>query len=206
MPAAGRPRRFEPADELRILFDAAFAVLQRNGYEDMTVADILREAGLSTRSFYRHFESKDELLAAMYRREAERAADRVQAAVSGASSPRLALEAWVDEILSIGHDRKKAARAAVMASAVTARGERHSVEARNALRLLTAPLKAILAEGAADGSFPVVHPARDASLIQAVAWAAAGLEPSRGPRWNRSDAREAVLSFCFRALGATRPD
>ena len=47
---AGRPRRFEPADELRLLLDAALVVMERNGYADAAVADILREADLSTRS------------------------------------------------------------------------------------------------------------------------------------------------------------
>ena len=70
-PRAGRPRRFEAEDELRILFDAALVVMERNGYHDAAVADILAEADLSTRSFYRHFESKDQLLCALYRREAE---------------------------------------------------------------------------------------------------------------------------------------
>ena len=62
---AGRPRRFEAADELRILLDAALVVMERNGYVDAAVADIFREADLSTRSFYRHFESKDQLLCAL---------------------------------------------------------------------------------------------------------------------------------------------
>ena len=73
----GRPRRFEAEDELRILLDAAFVVMERNGYADAAVADILREADLSTRSFYRHFESKDQLLCALFRREAEAAAARL---------------------------------------------------------------------------------------------------------------------------------
>ena len=47
---AGRPRRFEAEDELRILLDAALVVMERNGYADAAVADILREADLSTRS------------------------------------------------------------------------------------------------------------------------------------------------------------
>jgi AcrR family transcriptional regulator len=41
------------------------------------VADILNEADLSTRSFYRHFASKDQLLCALFRREAEAAAARL---------------------------------------------------------------------------------------------------------------------------------
>ena len=73
-PRAGRPRRFESEDELRILLDAALVVMERNGYTDAAVADILREADLSTRSFYRHFESKDQLLSALFRREADAAA------------------------------------------------------------------------------------------------------------------------------------
>ena len=109
---AGRPRRFEAEDELRILLDAALVVMERNGYADAAVADILREADLSTRSFYRHFESKDQLLCALFRREAEAAAARLQAKVDAAPHPRAALDAWIDEILSFGHHRAKAARVA----------------------------------------------------------------------------------------------
>src|ERR1700691_6561576 len=100
-PRAGRPRRFEAEDELRLLLDAALVVMERNGYADAAVADILREADLSTRSFYRHFESKDQLLCALCRREAERASARLAAKVEAGEDPRAALDAWVDEILSL---------------------------------------------------------------------------------------------------------
>src|ERR1700753_3383937 len=86
-PRSGRPRRFEAEDELRLLLDAALVVMARNGYTDAAVADILREADLSTRSFYRHFESKDQLLCALFRREADAAADRLEARVDAAASP-----------------------------------------------------------------------------------------------------------------------
>ena len=101
MRAAGRPRRYESADELRILLDSALAVMQRNGYADAAVAHILREADLSTRSFYRHFESKDQLLCALCRREAEQAAARLSANVGAAGNPLSALHAWIDEILGL---------------------------------------------------------------------------------------------------------
>ena len=89
--------------------------MERNGYVDAAVADILREADLSTRSFYRHFESKDQLLCALFRREAEAAAARLHAKVDAAADPRAALDAWIDEILSFGHHRAKAARVACSA-------------------------------------------------------------------------------------------
>src|SRR5271154_112511 len=142
---AGRPRRFEAEDELRILLNAALVVMGRNGYQDAAVADILAEADLSTRSFYRHFESKDQLLCALYRREAERAAERLTAKVAAAPSPRLALEAWIEEIMSFGHNRKKAARVDVLGSPGAMRAIGYADESRHAGKLLVAPLEALLA-------------------------------------------------------------
>jgi AcrR family transcriptional regulator len=115
----GRPRRFEPADELQRLFEAALAVMQRNGYADAAVADILAEAGMSTRSFYRHFESKDQLICALYRHEAEQVAERLTARVSGATSPLAALDIWIEEIMSLGYNQRKAARVAVLGRKAT---------------------------------------------------------------------------------------
>ena len=135
---AGRPRRFGAEDELRLLLDAALAVMERNGYADAAVADILREADLSTRSFYRHFESKDQLLCALYRREAEAAAVRLTAKVEAAPSPRAALDAWIDEILSFGHHRAKAARVAVLGSPGAMRAEGYAEETP-CRKLLMAP-------------------------------------------------------------------
>ena len=57
-------------DEQQALIDAGLAVLRRHGSEGLTVNDVLAEAGLSTRAFYRHFESKDALVLAIYAHDA----------------------------------------------------------------------------------------------------------------------------------------
>lgn len=201
MPGSGRPRRFEEAEELSLLFEAAFTVMQQAGTPDVTVAEILKEAGVSTRSFYRHFGSKDELLLAMYRREAEATAARVDALVSAASDTTAALEAWIDAILSIGHSRRRAARAALLGSDSATRADGYAAEASRAMKLLVGPLEGIIADGARDGSFPSADPAVDASMIQSMTWAAAGLSPIGGQRWTRERARNAILDFSLRALG-----
>jgi AcrR family transcriptional regulator len=205
VPAAartGRPRRFESEDELRLLLDAAMIVMSRNGYVDASVADILSEANLSTRSFYRHFESKDQLLCALYRREAENAAARLNAKVDAAPSPRAGLDAWIDEILSLGQHRAKAARVRVLGSPGAMRAEGYLEETRHASKLLMAPLEALLAAGAADGSFPLADPPADADMVRSVVWAAAGLTPSSDGASSRSEIARRVRSFCARALGA----
>src|SRR5688500_4349136 len=179
MGAVGRPRRYDAADEVRLIFDAAFTVMERNGYQDMAVADILAEAGVSTRSFYRHFGSKDELLRAMYRREAEAAAARLAERVTAAAavSARAGLEAWVDEVLSYGQHRAKARRAAVLGSAGALRAEGYAEEMAHAFRLQAEPLAEVLAAGRADGSFPWADPRADAMQIQVLTWRASGLNP-----------------------------
>jgi AcrR family transcriptional regulator len=200
---AGRRRRFESADELRLLLDAALLVMERNGYADAAVDDILQEADLSTRSFYRHFESKDQLLCALCRREADGASARLTAKVGAASDPRAALDAWIDEILTFGHHRAKALRVSVLSSPAAMKAEGYAEETQHATRLLMAPLERLLAEGVADGSFPLADPGADAPLIQSVAWAAAGLSPTQERAVPRAEASRRVRSFCERALGAT---
>jgi AcrR family transcriptional regulator len=202
---AGRPRRFEAEDELRLLLDAGFVVMERNGYTDAAVADILREANLSTRSFYRHFQSKDELLCALYRRDADAAAAALTTKVEAAGNPRQALDAWIDEILSFGHHRAKAARLAVLGSPGAMKADGYAAETRRAAKLLMAPLESLLAAGAADGTFPQADPAADAPLIQSAVWAAAGLAPIMDRPSSRAEAAKRVRSFCERALGVMTP-
>jgi AcrR family transcriptional regulator len=203
-PAAGvgRPRRFDPEDEPRLLFEAALAVMQRNGYTDAAVADILAEAGMSTRSFYRHFESKDQLLCALYRHEAGQVAERLATRVAEAASPLAALDSWIEEIMSLGYHPRKAARVAVLGSPGAMRAEGYADESKRAMKLLIAPLQAVLAEGLRDGTFPLADPVGDAPLVQSVAWTAAGLNPLRAPARARAEAFGAVRSFCLRALGS----
>ena len=47
------------------LIDSTIAVLARKGYAGLTVADVAKEAGLSAGIVIFHFNSKDELLAAV---------------------------------------------------------------------------------------------------------------------------------------------
>ncbi|MDB5397290.1 MAG: regulatory protein TetR [Rhodospirillales bacterium] len=52
-------------DEVNRLMAASLAVMQRTGDFDPKVGEILAEAGLSNQAFYRHFQSKEELLLAL---------------------------------------------------------------------------------------------------------------------------------------------
>ncbi len=62
------------AEETRArLLDAAAKVFEAKGYEGATVAQIAREAGVTTGAIYAHFRSKADLLVAALRTHSERA-------------------------------------------------------------------------------------------------------------------------------------
>ena len=44
------------------IFQAAKQILQKNGYENLSIKNICEEAGVSNGSFYHHFKTKDDLL------------------------------------------------------------------------------------------------------------------------------------------------
>ena len=113
--SVGRPRQYDDDVERRLILDAAYEALRDHG-QGFTIANILSTAGVSTRSFYRHFDSKDALLAAMYLRDGQWAADRLAKRLVDAGSPREALEWWIDEIFSFTGSPRRAERVSVLGS------------------------------------------------------------------------------------------
>jgi len=80
--APGRRRRGRPAIppdvQRKRLVDATLRVLEKSHYAKVTMADIVREAGSSTRSFYAHFDSKEDVLAEIVRLQASRFLARIE--------------------------------------------------------------------------------------------------------------------------------
>ena len=75
----------ESAERERII-KAAYRCLAETSGGGASVGDILKAAGLSTRAFYRHFGSKDDLLLAMFRRDSERLLAELQGAAARAAN------------------------------------------------------------------------------------------------------------------------
>ena len=88
-----------PADFRRRLLDGMAAAIRRAGYPDTTVADIVREARTSRRTFYAHFADRQECLIALLREANQRTIARIENAVDPRapweSQVRQAIEAWV---------------------------------------------------------------------------------------------------------------
>ena len=78
------------------LEQAAFELILEGGYEQITVADIAKRAGLTERTFFRHYADKREVLfggSAMLQSEIVRALDDVPPSASTIDAVRAAIEA-----------------------------------------------------------------------------------------------------------------
>lgn len=195
------PARARAEAEARSLIEAALAVLRRHGAAGLTVAEVLAEAGLSTRAFYRHFASKDELLVALFDADNEVVRGRVDAAIDAAPDPRAALVAWIDQQLALAYAPRRSRRTQVL----WAEGRRLQLEFpaefERIFAAVLAPLDRLLAAGRANGAFPTTDPARDARSIHAVTWDLVEARLAGDPT-DLASARAQILRFCLPALGA----
>lgn len=199
------PRIRVAADERASIIDAAYACLASPHPGPVSVAAILEAAGMSTRAFYRHFQSKDELFLAMLRRDADAVARRLRRiADETAGGPPAQLAAWISYILSLAYDPRRRAHVIVLDSDEVriAKGYREASEELRAHR--EEILADILRRGRGDGSFPLAKPEVDAAAIHAVvdrAFAA----PLLGLGPDQEELVGYVVDFALRALGSTRP-
>ncbi|NLS21150.1 TetR/AcrR family transcriptional regulator [Rhizobium sp. P40RR-XXII] len=83
------------------IVNIAAALMRRSGINGVGVAELMQEAGLTHGGFYRHFNSRDELVAAAVERALAQGSARTVAAVD--QGGKRALEAIVDDYLSPAH-------------------------------------------------------------------------------------------------------
>jgi AcrR family transcriptional regulator len=197
----------DPTERARIL-DAAYAILAANTGGSLSVTEVLDAAGLSTRALYRHFESKDALLLALFRRDAERLNARLEAAVRAAPTPRAALVGWIEGTLRVVADPRSRQRVLVFSSEEVTRARGISAERHRLQEVQAEAISRIVAAGRADGSFPWAVLPADARAIRA-ALGEALLEQINGLASLPPEAAARDLAdFALRALGAeqVRPD
>jgi AcrR family transcriptional regulator len=150
--------------ERQQILEATWIVLARSGFEGFKVQLVLREAGVSARTFYRHFANKDALFLAVVREEMSRAAPRIRAAVARAEGPIDRIEAWIRSVIGAAGDPKRAARTRLFVSLQTI-NRRFPAEVAAGTESLYEPLREAIAAGKLAGLFPWADPARDAVLI-----------------------------------------
>jgi AcrR family transcriptional regulator len=194
---------FSPWDsdaEARALVQAGMAVLRRSSAKALTVADVLEEAGLSTRAFYRHFHSKDELILAVYQHDNRRSIERLRTRIASAASTLDALEQWVQGSLALGFAPRQARRTMTLWREGGRIWAQYPGEYKAIVEGLVEPLTDVLARGRQDGTFPCTDPPLDALTIHAVVWRLIERKLGGDASLDLASATAYVLRFCLPAL------
>jgi len=206
-PARGRraptPERIEKQRvEREQILRAAFRLIGRSNVTT-SVHEILDEAELSTRAFYRHFESKDELILTMCRTAGERVAERLAKAIAAADGPAAALEAWVHQYLAVAHEPRRVRQSTVLTSAEARAAVGFDALREEGARARRELLARVIREGHRRGELPgAKDPEEDAravaSVVEGLIQARLAGEP--GPSWAEATAHTTELFL--RAFGA----
>lgn len=151
------------------LIDAAERLLDDGGVEAVTLRDVGSRAGVSHNAPYKHFASKERLLAAVAARELLRRRTALSAAMSGAPSPGAAVHVALRDYVAwaLAHP----ARFKLIFGRWSIDSDELSAAAHAAQNELTEAVAAAQAAGALPGGDPL----RLASLVRALAHGAADL-------------------------------
>jgi AcrR family transcriptional regulator len=98
------------ADQRERLYEATIHAINERGFVATTISDLVKRAGVSRRSFYEHFENKEECLLATYDALIERLTARIAEAYNPNDEWIEQIEAIVRALFEASSDRPDAAR------------------------------------------------------------------------------------------------
>lgn len=104
------PREQVAADQRERLYEATIKAVAEHGFVATTISDLVANAGVSRRSFYEHFQNKEECLLATYDALIERLTARIVQAYDPEEEWTNQIEAIVRALFEASSDRPDAAR------------------------------------------------------------------------------------------------
>ena len=200
-PATRRRDKLAPdPDVRRAIVTAASKSLREQGVRGLSVAAVLDRAQLSTRAFYRHFESKDQLVAAVFLEMARVEMRRLKRKMSTAATPVEAVAAWVDGRLDLAFDENIKSDLRQLSLEAQSQMFASPELIQPAYAQMLEPLTEQLRRGVEVGVFHGIDPISDAQSIQGVVWASTERHWTTGD-CERDDVRRTTMQFCLRGLG-----
>ncbi|WP_406865060.1 TetR/AcrR family transcriptional regulator [Streptomyces sp. HUAS MG47] len=195
------------AQEKQIAFlEAAHDVVAREGFAGAKVSAIARACGASTGSLYSYFGSRDELLAAVFRRAADRELTVVRAAVDAAPATGTArLGALIDTFTGRALQGRRMAWS-LLFEPVSPQVEGERLVYRRAYAELG---ERVIRDGIEQGRFTRQNPGiASSAVIGAISEALVGRLAPTADGSEEADAQlvSEIRAFCFRALGAESDD
>ena len=202
---AGRARRrkLDPDPRVRVaLLAAATAIVREEGVSALGVAEVLARTQLSTRAFYRHFGSKDQLVSAVFVEMARLESGRLRVAMAAEADPIRAVMAWIDGRLDLVVDSDVRSDLRQVSLEAQAQSVTAPPLVDEAYGEILRPLVEELERGRDVGAFSDIDPQAAALSIHGTVWA------SIERHWATIDSDQTLLRrhvqrFCLGGLGVT---
>jgi AcrR family transcriptional regulator len=196
-----RRNKLAPDPDVRVsILRAAAKSLREQGVRGLSISAVLERAQLSTRAFYRHFGSKDELVAAIFLEMARVEMLRLRRKMAGASTPVEAVAAWIDGRLDLAFDEN--IKSDLRHLSLEAQSQMFAAPdlIAPAYAQMLEPLIEQLQRGLQQRMFQDIDPVTAAQSVQGVVWASTERQWATGD-CERADVRRHVLDFCLRGVG-----
>jgi len=201
--STGGRKKLEPDPRIRIaILSAASKIVREEGVGALGIAAVLARSQLSTRAFYRHFGSKDELVSAVFLDMARVEKLRLRRRMTAASDPARAVAAWVDGRLDLAFNEE--IRSDLRKVSLEAQTQMFAAPelVGAAYDEILRPLVEELRRGSELGLFTEIDPDNEARSIHGVVWANVERQWATAD-CDLSDVRERVQRFCLRGLGVS---
>ena len=202
---ASSDRKTEAADkaqaERKRLLLAAREVLQRSGWWGFKVESVLRQAGLSTRSFYRHFDKKTDLLLALLELELGGAGVNLRRVIDAADTPSDKVRAYVTATIDMAYRADLAKPSSLFASHWRELLPEYPEEIESCLKGMTAPLVEAIEAGVAHGEFHSEDPVADARAIFYLVAGMTADQAAMGGATPREEIEHIAIPFISHAIG-----
>jgi AcrR family transcriptional regulator len=198
---ARRTRKLDPDPAVRLaILATASKIVREEGVRSLSIAQVLRRAQLSTRAFYRHFDSKDQLVSAVFVEMARVEALRLRRKMSTGTGPVDAVVAWIDGRLDLAFDEK--IRSDLRQMSLEAQTQMFAAPelVGDAYGEILKPLVQQLERGKSLGLFNDIDPTTDALSIQGAVWAVVERQWATGA-CDQANIRRRALRFCLGGLG-----
>jgi AcrR family transcriptional regulator len=203
--STGSGRKAEAAhkaeDERDRLLRAAMQVLHRSGWWGFKVESVLRQAGLSTRSFYRHFDKKSDLLLALLEYELGGAAVGLRRVTVAADTPSDKVRAYLAATIDMAYREDLKKPSSLFASHWRELLPEYPEAIDRCTERMMAPLAEAIQEGKDRGEFQSDDPVADARAIFYLVAGMTADQATLGGATPREEIEHVVIPFISRAIG-----
>jgi AcrR family transcriptional regulator len=189
------------------LIAATWTVAARIGSFEPSVRDILQEAGISTKAFYRHFRSKDELLLVALEAGSQRLGEYIESQMASDSDPLERIATWIESFVRHSSSSAEARRTLPLTLGVLGVGRLANVYPEHFDRskaLVMVSLQRAITDAVAAGMAQSTDAAKDAWIIFGYTMDAIRQHRVHKTEPSADNIRQ-LVSFTYRALDAVPP-